>query len=401
MSELAIGCQDPKYRVVSLTEDFCLSPDKPVGYMIHQTLDVSILQTPRVRTRSFYVLNEHSCIASVKGNEAGVGGGLMCGVNLGMCRPSKQLVEKVRAEKGRVICHDTIMEMNCPTPDGPYNTEGAVTADTTSQPSPATTKSDIWDEYGYLSDEEIQRQLKDGSATKKDTVQIEVDGEMQNVDVIEVDPPLHRDGPLGGFSRSSDNYVIIAKNKDPLATGSIQAHELQHWKDHHSGQDIPSHQSEINARNAEIEWRNQNRDKYDNKRIDDMNREDQEEIKAFEQFDKDPSQINKSDLTAHGVYVINGTYCETSGYKSRKEYAEQCKVLDEYDKEFEEEKRKAEAQKQLEENQQRLEELKQKREVLQRYEQKTPGSQTGSIEQNSRQISEVESKIKSLENSLK
>lgn len=113
-------------RVVSLVEDFCKTPVAPVGYMISQTLDVSIRVATTVHGRGTPILNQNSRLVTVTGNEAGVGGGLRSGVNVGYCRPVRGLAANVRAEGRPIVRHHTMMEMNCAGPDGPCNTVGIV-----------------------------------------------------------------------------------------------------------------------------------------------------------------------------------------------------------------------------------------------------------------------------------
>lgn len=112
--------------VISTTEDYCLSPAAPVGYMLFQLLEVSTLLESSVRILGTPCFNLKSRVACVTGNEAGVGGGVVSGVNLGMCRPIQKYANKVRAKGEPVICDGTVMEMNCAGPDGPANTVGKV-----------------------------------------------------------------------------------------------------------------------------------------------------------------------------------------------------------------------------------------------------------------------------------
>ncbi len=112
--------------VVCLVEDFCKSPSAPVGYMVSQKLMVSERVCATVHGRGTPVLNMSSRLSSVIGNEAGTGGGVVSGVNLGMCRPVAGAAKSVRAEGQFVLRHGTIMAMNCAGIDGPENTFGKV-----------------------------------------------------------------------------------------------------------------------------------------------------------------------------------------------------------------------------------------------------------------------------------
>lgn len=112
--------------VVSLVEDFCKSPIAPVGYMICQKLQYSQFVCGTVHGISTPVLNFASRISSVVGDEAGTGGGIVSGSNLGSCRPVTLQSRTVRAEGKPVIRHGTIMEMNCASLDSKGNTLGMV-----------------------------------------------------------------------------------------------------------------------------------------------------------------------------------------------------------------------------------------------------------------------------------
>lgn len=113
--------------VVSLCEDFCKSPSSPVGYMISQKLDMSTLVCGTVNGCGTPVLNMSSRITNVTGNEAGVGGGIVSGVNVGMCKPVDNYATKVRAEGQCLLRHDTIMEMNCVSAESQGNVKGKIT----------------------------------------------------------------------------------------------------------------------------------------------------------------------------------------------------------------------------------------------------------------------------------
>lgn len=118
--------QTDEAYVVSLCEDYCKSPSAPVGYMISQKLDMSTLVCGTVHGCGTPVLNMSSRITNVTGNEAGVGGGVVSGVNVGMCKPSENYASKVRAEGKCLLRHDTILEMNIAGPDGQGNVKGKI-----------------------------------------------------------------------------------------------------------------------------------------------------------------------------------------------------------------------------------------------------------------------------------
>lgn len=126
MSEQHGAHQTGEAHVVSLCEDFCKSPVAPVGYMISQKLSVSTMQCSTVNGCGTPALNMSSRISSVTGNEVGVGGGVVSGVNVGMCKPVDNYAPTVRAEGQCLLRHDTVMEMNVAGPDGTGNTLGKI-----------------------------------------------------------------------------------------------------------------------------------------------------------------------------------------------------------------------------------------------------------------------------------
>lgn len=127
MAEQHGAHQTAEAWVISLTEDFCKSPTAPVGYMIAQKLSESIQPASSVHGCGTPLLNLGSRISTVIGNEAGVGGGVVSGVNVGMCKPVAEFATKVRAEGLNVLRHDTVLEMNCTGPEGTGNTRGQIT----------------------------------------------------------------------------------------------------------------------------------------------------------------------------------------------------------------------------------------------------------------------------------
>ncbi len=117
---------DAQFLVISLVPDVCKSPLVPVPYPIVGYLNQSILVSPNVRARGVPVFHMGSRVATVVGDEAGVGGGVMSQVFKGMCRPVVP-VPTVRIN-GQMDTHhhQTLMLMNCAGPNGPCNTLGHV-----------------------------------------------------------------------------------------------------------------------------------------------------------------------------------------------------------------------------------------------------------------------------------
>jgi hypothetical protein len=126
VADLEATRQIGKAICVSKTPDFCKSPSAPVGYNIIAEFSESIRTASTVRMTQCRAFTSNSRIATVKGDEPGIGGGVKSGVNLGFCKPIKEWSSTVKTE-GHFTCrHDTLMEMNCAGPDGPGNTVGKV-----------------------------------------------------------------------------------------------------------------------------------------------------------------------------------------------------------------------------------------------------------------------------------
>ncbi len=117
---------DGQFMVISLVPDVCKSPLVPVPYPIVGYLNQSILVSPNVRARGVPIFHMGSRVATVVGDEAGVGGGVMSQVFKGMCRPVVP-VPTVRINGQMHTYHQmTLMLMNCAGPEGPCNTIGHV-----------------------------------------------------------------------------------------------------------------------------------------------------------------------------------------------------------------------------------------------------------------------------------
>lgn len=103
--------------------DVCLTPPEmvPVPYTIVARLGQSLRTVPTVFSGGKPVFNESSRLSRVEGNEAGTGGGVVCGVNLGYCRPLT-CCPAVRARGLPVSYHTDTFAMNCAGPDGPADT---------------------------------------------------------------------------------------------------------------------------------------------------------------------------------------------------------------------------------------------------------------------------------------
>lgn len=113
--------------IVCLSPDVCRTPRGgkmvPVPYMVVSKLEWSERTVPNVTFGDQPAFTMNSRTAKVTGNEAGTGGGVQSGVNVGWCRPQSNK-SSFLVEGYQVIQDDCLYEMNCSGPDGSSNTLG-------------------------------------------------------------------------------------------------------------------------------------------------------------------------------------------------------------------------------------------------------------------------------------
>ena len=117
-----------EFICVSILPDVCKSPTILVPYKILSLFDSAVGFSTDVKFRKQFAFHHDSRLSTVRCNEAGVGGGVLSGVNMGFCRPIPGTHSKtVRVNGSFVDYHEgTYMFMNCAGPEGPYNTIGQV-----------------------------------------------------------------------------------------------------------------------------------------------------------------------------------------------------------------------------------------------------------------------------------
>jgi hypothetical protein len=111
--------------VMCIVPDICLTNGVPVPYQIIARFDSVIRQQATVVFKGNKAMTMDSRVTKVIGDEAGTGGGIISGVNLGYCRPIKTS-STVFAGGYNVIYHSAFYWMNCAGPEGPGNTVGRV-----------------------------------------------------------------------------------------------------------------------------------------------------------------------------------------------------------------------------------------------------------------------------------
>lgn len=114
--------------VLSLTPDYCKTPPSmaPVPYQILGRFSDGVRYVDNVCMTGMNAMTMDGRLTTVYGDEAGTGGGVISGVNLGYCRPITHS-PTVRVKGHHVVFHTSQYWMNCDGPDGTGNTIGQVT----------------------------------------------------------------------------------------------------------------------------------------------------------------------------------------------------------------------------------------------------------------------------------
>ncbi|MBK9258906.1 MAG: DUF4150 domain-containing protein [Polyangiaceae bacterium] len=109
------------------TPDVCKTPPSmsPVPYEIIGRFSDGVLFSDSVCMTGLNVMTTASRLPKVYGDEAGTGGGVTSGVNVGYCKPITHS-PTVRAQGDFIVFHSAEYWMNCSGPDGPGNTKGTV-----------------------------------------------------------------------------------------------------------------------------------------------------------------------------------------------------------------------------------------------------------------------------------
>lgn len=113
--------------VKNIGPDVCKTPPSmaPVPYEIIGKFSDGIRYSTTVSMTSLQTITTNSRLPKVYGDEAGTGGGVVSGVNIGYCR-AITYSSTVRAQGHNIVYHSAEYWMNCSGPDGPGNTTGRV-----------------------------------------------------------------------------------------------------------------------------------------------------------------------------------------------------------------------------------------------------------------------------------
>ncbi|UXM95246.1 DUF4150 domain-containing protein [Bartonella sp. HY329] len=129
MTQDALRFTSETNMISCLSPCVCLTPVAgaivPIPYMIFSKLNWSKKTIENVTFGGEQAFTMDSRTNKVIGNEPGVKGGIISGVNRGWCRPQSNK-SNFYVNGKQVIQHDCIFEMNCNGPDGPSNTIGKI-----------------------------------------------------------------------------------------------------------------------------------------------------------------------------------------------------------------------------------------------------------------------------------
>lgn len=130
MAENEAARQNNQAIVTSILPDICLTPIGsvmlPVPYTITATLKLGTKLALSVKMTDQYAFTMQSRVSTCTGNEAGTGGGIHSGVNLGWCRPVTH-TWNTKTKGWPMVLHTSLFAMNCASEDGQANTIGKLT----------------------------------------------------------------------------------------------------------------------------------------------------------------------------------------------------------------------------------------------------------------------------------
>lgn len=114
-------------QIVCLAPDVCLTPVGaaivPIPYMIVSQLSWAQKTVASTQLTGMEAFTMASRTDKVTGDEPGVKGGVVSGVNRGWCRPRSNKTS-VFVDGRELIQNDNLYDMNCAGPDGTGNTVG-------------------------------------------------------------------------------------------------------------------------------------------------------------------------------------------------------------------------------------------------------------------------------------
>jgi hypothetical protein len=230
-------------KVVCLAPDVCLTPMGssmvPVAYTIESRFNVAEMTAKAVNFGGLPVFNMGSHLPKVTGDERGVGGGIISGVNMGCCKPIPgSHSNSLRIEGEWLVRHGDLMEMNCSGPKGKGNTFGKIdyidvkpmaSVDANGQIVVVEEKVSTDPKTGepVVRRTEERRDPATGQITKKTETTFT---DPETGETVVQSTEVTRDPVTGQVTSATEQHTII----DP-ATGQIQTEKLSMAQDPRSG----------------------------------------------------------------------------------------------------------------------------------------------------------------------
>jgi hypothetical protein len=233
MAERAVNASDEAI-VISLAPDVCLTPSGsakvPVPYTIQCRFNVAQRTASSVRCGSLPAFTLVGRLPRVVGDEPGIHGGVISGVNQGHCRPAEHS-GTVRAEGAFIVRHGDLMLMNCNGPDGTANTVGRVVyvGAIGGGPPPAQTDSRVFtdEKTGRIGVERTTRSQDPVSGAETVTTERSlVDPKAGTIDTQQMSVATNADGS-GTFTASESHFDVrqgqfdLRTASEPIPAGGI------------------------------------------------------------------------------------------------------------------------------------------------------------------------------------
>lgn len=210
MSDRATN-KDGQAIVVNMAPDVCLTPMGgvmvPVPYNITSQFSIAVTTSNDVNYAGLPAFTMASRLPTVKGDEPGVGGGVVSGVNLGYCKPV-QHSSTYRVNGEWVIRHGDEMDMNCAGPDGVGNTIGQIVYAGVG-PVPALGDDDEDDEDDEEARRKAEEDLKNAEAeleaAKAEIAKLAIETGLDIAGIL--DPTPISDGIAAGMAWDRGDYI--------------------------------------------------------------------------------------------------------------------------------------------------------------------------------------------------
>ena len=234
--------KDGQAIVINTAPDVCLTPMGgqmvPVPYNITCTFDVAVMTSSNVNYGGLPAFTMDSRLPTVKGDEPGVGGGVVSGVNLGFCKPV-QHSGTYRVNGAWVIRHGDQMDMNCAGPNGVGNTVGKITYVGMGPVDPHADSDEEPDEEGEVdpddpalkaAEEEIRKAEEELAAAKREAALLAAETALDVAGIF--DPTPASDTAAAGLALNRGDYIGAGLNLLSWIpyVGDAVAKPIKGWK---------------------------------------------------------------------------------------------------------------------------------------------------------------------------